>query len=183
MIKICKVSKAFFKWSFLPFLTALDIFHCSGWASQSFTKAFGRSGREFSRFWHRFPITRHQTESGNDRGEVWTGRGKARRRSDRSRKSGGEELTFLWVGGDTRRSRVMTLIFCWESSKSRKMLKANNALFVLACSLVSGTAKYLFLVNFLNLQTTFWLIFRGWFLFKIEITDKFDYDLILISKQ
>ena len=163
MIKICKVSKAFFKWSFLPFLTALNIFHCSGWASQSFTKAFGRSGREFSRFWHRFPITRHQTESGNDRGEVWTGRGKARRRSDRSRKSGGEELTFLWVGGDTRRSRVMTLIFCWESSKSRKMLKANNALFVLACSLVSGTAKYLFLVNFLNLQTTFWLIFRGWF--------------------
>ena len=105
--------------------------------------------------------TRHQTESGKDRGDVWTGRGKAKRRSGRSRQSGGEELTFLWDGGDTRR-RVMTLIFCWESSKSRKMLKANNALFVLACSLVSGTDKYLLLVNLLNLQTSFWLIFRGW---------------------
>ena len=28
------------------------------------------------------------------------------------------------------------------------MLKTNNALFVLACSLVSGTAKYLLLVKF-----------------------------------
>ena len=106
------------------------------------------------------PFSHHQTPDG-----VWRagkigeklGPGRGKPGSGQAQSSVGWRGANISLGREETRDAGLwhTNFLQRVSSKSWKMLKTNNVLFVLACSLVSGTAKYLKMVNLLNLQTKF----------------------------